>query len=64
MRPFSFDEVKLSVWDGISFGLIKEFWQELKDDFFKFLTEFDRNGKLKKGGNLTFIALIPKVNIP
>ena len=29
-----------------------------------FLVKFHRNGKLTKGVNSTFIALIPKVNSP
>jgi hypothetical protein len=72
--PFSLEEVKQAVWDcesfkspgpdGINFGFIKEFWQELKDDFMKFLSDFHRNGKLSKGVNSTFIALIPKVDSP
>jgi hypothetical protein len=74
IRPFSVDEVKNVVWDcdsykspgpdGVSFGFIKHFWQELKEDFMRFLLEFHRNGKLSKGINSTFIALIPKVDSP
>ena len=48
--------------DGVSFGFIKEFWNLLKDDLSRFMVEFHRNGKLTKGLNYTFIALIPKVN--
>ena len=48
--------------DDISFGFIKEFWNLLKDDLLRFMVEFHRNGKLTKGLNSTFIALIPKVN--
>jgi len=65
-------EVKQSVWDydsykspglyGISFGFIKEFWNLLKDDFIRFLSKFHRNGRLTKGLNATFNALIPKIN--
>jgi len=36
----------------------------LKDDVMCFLVEFHRNGKLTKGINSTFIALIPKVDNP
>ena len=74
MRPFLVEEVKQVVWDcesfkrsgpyGINFGFIKDFWQELKDNFMRFLVEFHRNGKLSKGLNSTFIALIPKVESP
>lgn len=50
IRPFSLEEVKQAVWDCDSFkspspdnirlGFIKEFWQEMKDDFMRFLMEF------------------------
>jgi len=50
--------------DGINFGFIKNFWNEMKDDIVRFITEFHRNGKLSKGINSTFIALIPKVENP
>jgi len=36
----------------------------LQDDIVRFMVEFHRNGKLTKGLNSTFIALIPKVNSP
>ena len=74
MRPFTLVEIRLAVWDcdsykspgpnGIRFGFIKEFWNELKEDFLRFLTEFHCNGKLTKGINSTFISLIPKVDSP
>jgi len=73
-RPFTLDDVKQAIWDcdsfkstgrdGISFGFIKQFWAEVKDDFMQFVVEFNRNGKLTKGINATFIALIPKVDNP
>jgi len=74
VRPFTLEEVKQAVWDcdsfkspgpdGINFGFLKQFWTELKDDFMRFFVEFHRNGKLTKGVNSTFIALIPKVDSP
>jgi len=74
IQPFSSNEVKQTVWDcdsfkspgrdGITFGFIKQFWVEVKDDFFRFLNEFHRNRKLTKGINSTFIALVPKVDNP
>jgi len=74
IRPFTLDEVKQAIWDcdsfkspgpdGVSFGFIKQFWNEVKDDFLRFVKEFHHNGKLTKGINATFIALIPKVDSP
>ena len=74
IRPFLVEEVKQTIWDcesfkspgpdGINFGFIKDFSNELKDDFMKFLLDFHHNGKLTKGVNSTFIALIPKVASP
>ena len=74
IKPFSLDEIKEAVWDcdsykspgpdGINFGFIKDFWLELKDEIFRFVSEFHRNGKLSKGIKTTFIDLIPKVDSP
>jgi hypothetical protein len=74
IKPFSVEEVHAVVWDcasykslgpnGIDFGFLKELWSELKGDIMCFITEFHRNGKLTKGINTTFIALIPKVDNP
>ncbi|MCI17898.1 cysteine-rich receptor-like protein kinase, partial [Trifolium medium] len=73
-KPFSMEEVKAAVWDcdsykspgpdDINFGFIKDFWSELQADILRFIAEFHRNGKLTKGLNATFIALIPKVDSP
>ncbi|GAU41056.1 hypothetical protein TSUD_374110 [Trifolium subterraneum] len=73
-KPFLLEEVKTEVWDcdsykspgpdGINFGFIKDFWPELQADIMRFNAEFHRNGKLTKGLNSTFIALIPKVDSP
>jgi hypothetical protein len=73
-RPFAEAEVKGAIWDcdsfkspgpdGINFGFFKDFWVELKGDVMHFISEFHRNGKLSKGLNSTFIALIPKVDSP
>ena len=74
VKPFSLDKVKAAVWDcesfkcpgpdGINFGFIKDFWDIMRDDVMRFLVEFHRNGRLAKGINSTFIALIPKVESP
>ncbi|MCI13322.1 cysteine-rich receptor-like protein kinase, partial [Trifolium medium] len=73
-KPFTEEEVKSAVWDcdsykspgpdGINFGFIKDFWAELRGDVMRFICDFHRNGKLTKGINSTFIALIPKVDSP
>ena len=70
VKPFSVEEVKAAVWDCDNYkcpgpdGFIKEFWDILRDDVMQFLVEFHRNGRLTKGINSTFIALIPKVESP
>jgi len=74
IMPFCIEEVKQAVWDcdsykspgpdGVNFGFVKEFWSLLKDDLLRFMFEFHRNGKLSKGLNSTFIALLPKVTSP
>jgi hypothetical protein len=71
---FSEAEVKVAIWDcdnfnspgpdEINFGFFKDFWVEMKGDVMRFISEFHRNGKLTKGLNSTFIALIPKVESP
>jgi hypothetical protein len=73
-KPFTVEEVKQAVWDcdsfkspepdGVNLGFIKDFWPELQDDFMRFISDFHRNGKLSRGINNTFIALIPKVESP
>jgi len=74
VRLFLIDEVKVTVWDcdsykspgpdGINFGFIKKFWSEISEDIMRFVGDFNRNGKLTRGINSTFIALIPKVESP
>ncbi|GAU14707.1 hypothetical protein TSUD_203560 [Trifolium subterraneum] len=74
IKPFSLEEVKAAVWDcdsfkspglnGVNFGFIKDFWNEMQVDIMRFITEFHQNGRLTKGINATFIALIPKVESP
>ena len=74
IKPFSIAEVKEAVWgcdsykssgpEGVNFGFIKQFWDVLKDDVMRFITEFHRNGKLSRGINNTFIAFIPKIDSP
>ncbi|KAK2429614.1 hypothetical protein QL285_028038 [Trifolium repens] len=73
-KPFSEAEVKAAVWDcdsykspgpdGINFGFYKDFLEDMRGDVMRFISEFHRNGKLSKGLNSTFIALIPKIDSP
>jgi len=74
IKPFSEGEVKAAIWDcdsfkssgpdGVNLGFIKDFWEDIKGDVMRFISDFHRNGKLTKGINSTFIALIPKVDSP
>ena len=69
-RIFTLEEVKQAIWDCDSFkspgpdDINLGFIKDIKDDFMRFVTEFHRNGRLTKGINATFIALIPKVSSP
>jgi hypothetical protein len=66
--------VKAAVWDcdnfksprpdGVHLGFIKDFWPDLKYDIMRFVSDFHPNGRLSKGINNTFIALIPKIDNP
>ena len=70
---FAENEVRDAVWecgsekspglDGLNFKFIKEFWDDIKSDLLR-LDEFHANGVFPKGGNASFLALIPKVHGP
>jgi hypothetical protein len=55
---FSESEVRAAIWDcdsfkspgpdGVNFGFFKDFWEELRGDVMRFLSEFHRNRKLTK----------------
>ncbi|GKV45963.1 hypothetical protein SLEP1_g52987 [Rubroshorea leprosula] len=72
--PFSEEEIKSVVWDcesskapgpnGFNFKFIKSEWETIKGDVIEFLHEFQKNGKLVKGLNTSFIVLVPKVENP
>jgi hypothetical protein len=74
VRPFSMEELKMAVRDydsykcsgpdGVNFGFIKDFWEVMKSDLLRFVSDFHCNGKLLKGINSTFITLIPKKDSP
>ncbi|GLT27742.1 hypothetical protein SLA2020_027180 [Shorea laevis] len=69
-RPFSVEEIEeglrscdgstASGPDGYNFNFLKFAWHCIKEDFINFFSEFYRNGKLVRGLNSSFIALIPK----
>jgi hypothetical protein len=74
VQEFSEDEVRMAVWecdsskspgpDGVNFGFVKEFWDEVKDDFIRVMREFHSYGRMVKGANSSFIVLIPKKKNP
>ncbi|GKV09841.1 hypothetical protein SLEP1_g21281 [Rubroshorea leprosula] len=69
-RPFSIEEIEEGLHscdgskapgpDGFNFNFIKFAWSSLKDDFVNFMCEFHQHGRLVKGLNSSFLALIPK----
>lgn len=74
IQEFSEEDIRTAVWDcdndkslgpnGVNFKFVKEFWNELKADFFRVMTEFHQNGKIVKGANSSFMVLIPKKTNP
>jgi hypothetical protein len=74
VEEFTEEGVRSAVWecestkspgpDGVNFGFIKEFWEDIKDDFILVMTEFHTNDRIVKGVNCTFIVLIPKKKNP
>ena len=74
VQPFNEEEIRCAVWncgsdkspgsDGFNFKFIKHFWKELKPDFLTLIAEFYVNATFPKGGNSSFIALIPKLKDP
>ncbi|GJV51843.1 RNA-directed DNA polymerase, eukaryota [Tanacetum coccineum] len=64
------EEIKRAVWDcgidkspgpeGFTFGFYRRFWNVIETDVVEAVTFFFRNGYFPKGGNSSFIALMPK----
>ncbi|CAL5358449.1 unnamed protein product [Camellia sinensis] len=50
--------------DGFNFNMFQKCWDIIKGDVLQFMTEFHQNGKLVRGINSSFIALIPKNENP
>ncbi|GJR84790.1 RNA-directed DNA polymerase, eukaryota [Tanacetum coccineum] len=69
-RTFSKEEIKGAVWDcglnkspdpdGFTFGFYRRFWSLIEDDVVAAVNHFFNFGFCPKGGNSSFIALIPK----
>ncbi|XP_057793273.1 uncharacterized protein LOC131009888 [Salvia miltiorrhiza] len=68
--PFTEDEIKTAVWnceggkspgpDGFNFNFMKKCWGIIKGDLLEVMKEFHAHGKLARGYNPPFIALISK----
>lgn len=46
--------------DGFNLACIQKIWKVMKDEVMQLMQEFYANGKLAKGLNSSFIALVPK----
>ncbi|PSS08274.1 Endonuclease [Actinidia chinensis var. chinensis] len=58
------DNLKAPGPDGFNFSFVKKAWSILKNDCLLLFKEFHSKGRLVKGLNATFLALIPKVEGP
>nr|GEX83599.1 RNA-directed DNA polymerase, eukaryota, reverse transcriptase zinc-binding domain protein [Tanacetum cinerariifolium] len=66
------DEVRKAVWDcgvdkapgpdGFTFGFYRRYWNLIECDAVKAVKWFFIHGSISKGGNSTFITLIPKIS--
>nr|GEX77953.1 RNA-directed DNA polymerase, eukaryota, reverse transcriptase zinc-binding domain protein [Tanacetum cinerariifolium] len=69
-REVSKEEIKKAVWDcgidkapgpgGFTFGFYRRYWNLIESDVVDGVACFFNQGQLPKGGNSSFIALIPK----
>ncbi|GJZ96108.1 RNA-directed DNA polymerase, eukaryota [Tanacetum coccineum] len=69
-QPFTKEEIKGAVWDcglnkspgpdGFTFGFYRRYWSVLEADVVDAVSHFFDNGYCPKGGNSSFITLIPK----
>lgn len=46
--------------DGLNINFFKQFWPTVKGDILRFLADYHSSGKIVRGLNAAFIALIPK----
>nr|GEV41831.1 RNA-directed DNA polymerase, eukaryota [Tanacetum cinerariifolium] len=71
-RDVSKEEIKRAVWDcgsdkspgpdGFTFGFYRRFWDIIEFDVVEAVYHFFTFGSFPKGGNASFIALIPKLH--
>nr|GEZ50634.1 RNA-directed DNA polymerase, eukaryota, reverse transcriptase zinc-binding domain protein [Tanacetum cinerariifolium] len=64
------EEIKMAVWDGeidkspgpdgFTFGFYRRYWKIIENDVVDAVTCFFHQGSFPKGGNSSFIVLIPK----
>ena len=65
------EEIKWAVWDcgidkspgldGFTLGFYRRYWPMIENDVVEAVTYFFSEGKFPKGGNASFISLIPKL---
>ncbi|GKD18715.1 RNA-directed DNA polymerase, eukaryota, reverse transcriptase zinc-binding domain protein, partial [Tanacetum coccineum] len=70
-REISIEEIKRAVWDcttnkahgpdGFTFGFYRRYWNLIESDVVDAIACFFNQGQIPKGGNSSFIALIPIV---
>lgn len=51
---------KIPFSDGINFGFINDFWEVIKEIFYRFTAEFHMNGRRVREDNCVFLTLISK----
>jgi len=61
---FSIDSNKTPRLGGFGVGFFKQYWHIVEHDFYNYILEFFRNGKILREINHTFITLIPKIGNP
>nr|GEZ35585.1 RNA-directed DNA polymerase, eukaryota [Tanacetum cinerariifolium] len=65
------EEIKKAIWDcgidkapgpdGFTFGFHRRYWKIIKEDVVEAIKWFFQYGRIPKGGNSSFITLIPKI---
>lgn len=74
VKKFSKEEIRRAVWeferskspgpDGVNFRFTNEFGEDIKNNFFCFLTDFHSNDRIVRGANYSFLVLVPKKKNP